>query len=65
MIMKSIVYEGEIDNAKGAKSRIMMPVECGACGWQGRRKTGQIVQCPKCGSFAAARSMYFRQVERA
>ena len=29
------------------------PVECGACGWQGRRKTGQIVQCPKCGSFAA------------
>lgn len=25
------------------------PVECGACGWTGKRMTGQIVMCPKCG----------------
>lgn len=25
------------------------PVECGACGWTGKRATGQIVTCPKCG----------------
>lgn len=29
------------------------PVECGKCGWAGRRKPGNTVQCPKCGSFAA------------
>lgn len=30
----------------------MQPVECGACGWKGRRKTGTVVVCPKCGSIA-------------
>ena len=30
-----------------------LPVECGNCGWTGKRKPGNIVQCPKCGSFAA------------
>lgn len=29
-----------------------LPVECGACGWTGRRKPGNIVECPKCGSIA-------------
>ena len=31
----------------------MMRVECGGCGWKGRRKSGKIVQCPKCGGIAA------------
>lgn len=31
---------------------IMASVICAACGWQGRRKTGQIVVCPKCGKCA-------------
>lgn len=30
-----------------------LPVECGHCGWKGHRKPGNVVQCPKCGSFAA------------
>lgn len=25
------------------------PVECACCGWTGKRMTGQIVMCPKCG----------------
>lgn len=28
-------------------------VECGACGWKGRRKPGDCVWCPKCGALAA------------
>lgn len=28
------------------------PVECGTCGWTGRRMTGNTVTCPKCGSYA-------------
>jgi len=27
-------------------------VEC-ACGWQGKRKPGNPVQCPRCGGFAS------------
>lgn len=30
----------------------MARVICGACGWTGRRKTGQIVVCPRCGGIA-------------
>ncbi len=30
----------------------IQPVECGACGWTGRRKTGNIVVCPKCSAIA-------------
>lgn len=30
----------------------LLPVECGACGWTGKRKPGNLVQCPKCGGFA-------------
>lgn len=29
------------------------PVECGNCGWTGKRKPGNFVICPKCGSIAA------------
>lgn len=28
-------------------------VACAACGWSGKRKPGALVQCPKCGAFAA------------
>ena len=28
------------------------PVECACCGWTGKRMTGQIVMCPKCGGWA-------------
>lgn len=28
------------------------PVECGACGWMGKRKPGNIVWRPKCGALA-------------
>ena len=28
------------------------PVECACCGWTGKRATGQIVTCPKCGGWA-------------
>jgi transposase len=28
-------------------------VTCAACGWTGRRKPGKLVECPKCGAFAA------------
>lgn len=31
---------------------VLMPVECGACGWTGRRKPGRAVWCPKCGGLA-------------
>jgi len=31
----------------------MQRVECGACGWTGRRKTGNVVMCPRCGKPAA------------
>jgi len=27
-------------------------VECDACGWQGKRKPGNPVQCSRCGGFA-------------
>ena len=27
----------------------MARVVCATCGWTGRRKTGQIVVCPRCG----------------
>jgi predicted RNA-binding Zn-ribbon protein involved in translation (DUF1610 family) len=30
-----------------------LPVECASCGWQGRRKPGNVVQCPRCGGIAA------------
>lgn len=30
----------------------MARVICAACGWRGRRKTGQIVTCPCCGMIA-------------
>lgn len=33
-----------------------LPVECGACGWTGKRKPGNIVMCPKCGAAAAFQS---------
>lgn len=33
-----------------------LPVECGACGWAGKRKPGNIVMCPKCGAAAAFQS---------
>lgn len=28
-------------------------VECGGCGWTGRRKPGNLVQCPRCGGVAS------------
>jgi predicted Zn-ribbon and HTH transcriptional regulator len=28
-------------------------VECADCGWQGKRKPGNPVQCPRCGGFAS------------
>jgi len=28
-------------------------VECGGCGWTGKRKPGKLVQCPQCGGFAS------------
>ena len=30
----------------------LLPVECGACGWLGKRKPGNLVICPKCGACA-------------
>jgi hypothetical protein len=36
-----------------APTETMQPVECGACGWRSRRKTGNVVICPKCSSIAA------------
>lgn len=30
-----------------------LPVICAKCGWTGRRKPGNIVQCPKCFGIAA------------
>lgn len=33
----------------------MQPVECGACGWTGRRMTGNVVICPKCKGIAGFR----------
>lgn len=30
----------------------LLAVECGACGWTGRRKPGRAVWCPKCGALA-------------
>lgn len=30
----------------------MARVICAACGWRGRRKTGQIITCPQCGEWA-------------
>lgn len=32
---------------------MLLSVECGGCGWTGKRKPGNLVQCPKCGEFAA------------
>lgn len=29
------------------------PIACAACGWTGKRMTGQPVTCPKCGAPAA------------
>lgn len=29
------------------------PVVCASCGWTGKRLTGQVVMCPKCGKPAA------------
>lgn len=40
------------DAALGAKTALL-PVECGACGWTGKRKPGNPVTCPKCGAWAA------------
>ena len=31
----------------------LLPVECGACGWKGKRSAGKLVWCPKCGQCAA------------
>lgn len=31
----------------------LLQVECGACGWKGKRKPGKLVFCPACGSCAA------------
>jgi transposase len=31
----------------------LSPVTCAACGWSGKRKPGKLVQCPKCGNWAA------------
>jgi uncharacterized Zn finger protein (UPF0148 family) len=31
---------------------VMEKVICAHCGWTGRRKTGQLVDCPKCGNGA-------------
>ena len=28
----------------------LLPVECGKCGWVGKRKPGNVVICPLCGS---------------
>lgn len=33
--------------------RKLLAVECGACGWKGRRKPGNLVWCPECGECAA------------
>lgn len=33
-------------------TEVMARVICAACGWCGRRKTGQIVTCPRCGEWA-------------
>lgn len=30
----------------------MAKVECGNCGWAANRKTGKLVDCPKCGECA-------------
>ena len=30
-----------------------LPVECGSCNWKGKRMSGKLVYCPKCGSLAA------------
>ena len=31
----------------------MKQVECGGCGWTGKRKPGKVVECPDCGGIAA------------
>lgn len=33
---------------------ILFQVECGNCGWKGKRKLGQLVTCPQCQSIIAA-----------
>lgn len=30
----------------------LLPVECGICGWKGKRKPGNLVFCPQCGACA-------------
>jgi Zn finger protein HypA/HybF involved in hydrogenase expression len=34
------------------QKEIMAKVICANCQWTGRRKTGQLVTCPKCGMYA-------------
>lgn len=31
----------------------LLPIECGNCGWVGKRSAGKVVGCPKCGGIAA------------
>lgn len=31
---------------------VMANVVCASCGWKGKRKTGQLVECPACKSTA-------------
>ena len=33
-------------------NEVMAKVVCASCGWQGRRKTGKLVDCPSCGRCA-------------
>jgi hypothetical protein len=39
--------------ARKSKPPLLLPVECGGCGWKGRRKAGQVVECPVCREFAS------------
>lgn len=40
--------------ARGTSEKAL-PVECASCGWTGKRKTGNLVFCPKCGKPAGFR----------
>lgn len=37
---------------------VMVKAICASCGWRGRRKTGQLIFCPKCGECATFDTNY-------
>lgn len=50
---KSDKAEQSADTGRTKVGTVLLPVECGHCGWTGKRSPGKIVYCPYCGSPAA------------